>query len=72
MEGPAAEEAERRAEEIARGPEPEPPPTRRAVFGATSEDTEPHFLGWVGEVDPDEIFASGAAWALSIRVVAGS
>jgi hypothetical protein len=69
MEGPAAEEAERRAEERARGPQPEPPKERRAVYGATADDAEPHFLGWLGDVDPDELFASGAAWAISVRRV---
>jgi hypothetical protein len=70
MEGPASEEAERRAEELARGPQPEPPAERRAVFGATADDPEPHFLGWLGDVDPDELFASGAAWAISVRRIA--
>lgn len=70
MEGPAAEEAERRAEELARGPQPAPPPERPAVFGATMDDPEPHFLGWLDDVDPDELFASGAAWGISVRRVA--
>jgi hypothetical protein len=70
MEGPAAEEAERLAEELARGPQPAAPAQRRAVFGATDDDPEPHFLGWLGEVDPDVLFTSGSAWALSVRVVA--
>jgi hypothetical protein len=70
MEGPAAEEAERRAEELARGPVPEPPPERPAVFGSTSEDPEPHFLGWADELDQDELFESGRAWGLSVRRVA--
>jgi hypothetical protein len=67
MEGPAAEEAERRAEELARGPEPEGPPERQAVFGSTDDDSEPHFLGWLGEVDPDALFESGAAWGVYVR-----
>jgi hypothetical protein len=70
MEGPAAEEAERRAEELARGPEPEPARERQAVFGATDDDAQPHFLGWLEDVDPDELFASGAAWGISVRRVA--
>jgi hypothetical protein len=70
MEGPAAEEAERRAEELARGPQPEAPPERPAVYGSTEEQPEPHFLGWLGEVDPDDLFASGAAWGISVRRVA--
>jgi hypothetical protein len=72
MEGPAAEEAERRAEELARGPEPETPPERHAVFGSTEDDPEPHFLGWLGEVDPDALFESGAAWGISVRRLAES
>jgi len=73
MEGPAAEEAERRAEEIARGIKDEPSaPLRSAVFGSTEDDPEPHFLGWLGEVDPDELFASGAAWGVTVRRVAAS
>jgi hypothetical protein len=70
MEGPAAEEAERRAEELARGPEPEAPPERQAVYGSTEDDPEPHFLGWADEVDRDELFESGRAWGLSVRRVA--
>jgi hypothetical protein len=37
---------------------------RAAVYGATKDNSEPHFLGWLDEVDPDELFASGAAWGL--------
>ena len=71
MEGPAAEEAERRAEEAARAKD-EPPPAemQAAVFGCTEDDPEPHFLGWLGEVDPDELFATGAAWGVTVRRVA--
>ncbi len=66
-EGPAAEEAERRREELAAGVSEARGQTRLAVEGCTEDDPERHFLGWVGEVDPDELFASGAAWG--IRVV---
>ena len=66
-EGPAAEEAERRREELAAGGPERPQATRLAVEGCTPDDAERHFLGWVEEVDPDELFASGAAWG--IRVV---
>lgn len=69
MEGPASEEAERRAEELERGPAPEAAPERAAVFGSTEADSEPHFLGWADDVDQDELFASGAAWGLSVRRV---
>ena len=66
-EGPAAEEAERRREELERGVPDEPAaPERQAVYGATAEQPERHFLGWLGEVDPDELFASGAAWGISV------
>lgn len=65
-EGPAAEEAERRLEEIAAGAPAAPPDERAAVMGSTEDDPERHFLGWLGEVDPDELFASGAAWGISI------
>ena len=65
-EGPAAEEAERRLEELAAGPVGDAPEERAAVYGSTDDDPERHFIGWVGEVDPDELFASGAAWGLSV------
>jgi hypothetical protein len=71
MEGPAAEEAERRAEEAARGVRDVlPTELQPAVFGCTTDDPEPHFLGWVGEVDPDELFASGEAWGVTVRRIA--
>ena len=65
MEGPAAEEAERRREE-AEQPVEEPPADRQAVYGSTEADPERHFLGWLGEVDPDELFAKGDAWGLAV------
>lgn len=37
---------------------------RIAVFGSTEDEPEQHFLGWLGEVDPDELFASGVAWGI--------
>jgi len=68
LEGPAAEEAERRRDEAARGhEEPPPPEMHAAVFGCTEEEPEPHFLGWLGEVEPDELFSSGAAWGVTVR-----
>lgn len=39
---------------------------RNAVFGSTDDDPSRHFLGWVGEVDPDALFASGKAWGISV------
>ncbi len=65
-EGPAAEEAERRREELAGETAERPRPTRLAVEGCTPDDPERHFLGWEGEVDPDELFASGAAWGIRL------
>jgi hypothetical protein len=65
MEGPAAEEAERRLDELERGVEVEPE-ERPAVYGSTDDDPERHFIGWRDEVDPDELFASGRAWGLSV------
>jgi len=71
MEGPAAEEAERRAEEAALAKdEPPPPQVQAAVYGCTPDDPDPHFLGWLGQVDPDELFASGEAWGVTVRRVA--
>jgi hypothetical protein len=65
MEGPAAEEAERRLDELERGEEP-PPEERLAVFGSTEDDPAKHFIGWRDEVDPDALFATGKAWGLSV------
>jgi hypothetical protein len=65
-EGPAAEErlAElERAESEDAAPEPS---TRQAVYGATADDPTKHFIGWVGDVDPDALFSSGKAWGLTI------
>jgi hypothetical protein len=67
MEGPAAEEAEARLDELERGRREEPrPPERAAVYGSTREEPERHFIGWLGDVDPDELFDSGAAWGLTV------
>ena len=69
MEGPASEEAERRLEEQERGGADEGVAERAAIFGSTADDAEPHFLGWAGEVDDEELFASGRAWGLTVRRV---
>ena len=67
MEGPAAEEAEARLEALERGEHEEPPPAERAaVYGSTAKLPERHFIGWLGEVDPEELFDSGAAWGLKV------
>ena len=63
-EGPALEE--RLAELEAREAEPERPAARPAVYGSTDDNSERHFIGWLGEVDPDELFDSGRAWGLSV------
>jgi hypothetical protein len=73
-EGPIAEAAEARRDALERG---EPvdasahAPDRRAVYGSTEDDPEPHFLGWLDDVDPDEMFDLGRAWGISVRRVAG-
>jgi hypothetical protein len=68
-EGPAAEE---RYEALERGEREgrEAATLRPAVFGSTKDNPERHFLGWVGEVDADRLFASGKAWGLTVRRVA--
>ena len=66
MEGPASEEREAELDRLER-PEAPRREERPAVFGSTEANPEKHFIGWVGEVDPDELFASGVAWG--IRVV---
>jgi hypothetical protein len=66
-EGPAAEE---RFEALERGDDGgtlAEPPERPAVYGSTDENPERHFLGWLDEVNPDELFASGQAWGLAVR-----
>jgi hypothetical protein len=65
MEGPAAEEAERRLDELERGA-PAETEERLAVFGSTADDPEKHFIGWRDDIDPDTLFASGEAWGLSV------
>jgi hypothetical protein len=65
-EGPAAEERFAELERAERDHLEDQRPERRAVYGATPENGERHFIGWLGEVDPDELFASGKAWGLSV------
>jgi hypothetical protein len=65
-EGPAAEEAERRREQLESGDDDATYETRVAVEGVTPDDAERHFLGWADEVDADELFASGAAWGIHL------
>ena len=65
-EGPAAEEAERRLEEIAEGPQSAALAERAAVYGSTEAEPERHFLGWLDDVDPDALFAAGAAYGITV------
>jgi hypothetical protein len=66
-EGPAAEEAERRREELARGIVGEDDVQEGlAVYGSTKAKPERHLIGWLPDVDPDDLFASGRAWGLSV------
>ncbi|HLB04627.1 MAG TPA: hypothetical protein VJK66_06365 [Gaiellaceae bacterium] len=65
-EGPAAEE---RFEALERGENAvvlERAPERLGVYGSTPGNSAKHFIGWLGEVDPDALFASGEAWGISI------
>lgn len=65
-EGPAAEE---RFEALERGEDGRAlaeAPDRSAVYGSTEDNQERHFLGWLGDVDPDELFETGKAWGLAI------
>jgi hypothetical protein len=65
-EGPAAEERFADLERAARDPGGDEAPERTAVYGATVDNPEKHFLGWLGDVDPDELFSSGEAWGISV------
>jgi hypothetical protein len=64
-EGPALEERLSALEDAERGPRVETV-VRHAVFGSTAEEPEKHFIGWLGDVDPDALFDSGTAWGISI------
>ena len=65
-EGPAAEEAERRRDELERGGPKRSVAARPAVYGSTAENPNRHFIGWRDEVDPDELFAAGEAWGVQV------
>ena len=49
-EGPAAEEAERRRDELERGVRSRDQELRLAVYGSTEDEPEPHFIGWRDDV----------------------
>ncbi|HEY8703878.1 MAG TPA: hypothetical protein VIL98_03925 [Gaiellaceae bacterium] len=73
MEGPAADEAERLADEASRTKHNHPKQKAYpAVYGCTTDDPAPHFLGWRNDVDPDALFASGKAWGVTVRRVAAA
>lgn len=65
-EGPAAEEAERRRDELASGVRDVVQTTRVAVEGCTADRADRHFLGWADEIDADALFASGEAWGIRL------
>lgn len=65
-EGPAAEEAERRREELSAGLPADLRSARQAVYGSTPDQPEKHFIGWLGDVDPEAMFAAGGAWGISV------
>ena len=63
-EGPASEE---RFEALERGEAAAPRVQERsALYGATPDEPEQHFIAWADEVDADELFASGRAWGLKV------
>jgi hypothetical protein len=39
---------------------------RAAVYASTEQQAEQHFIGWLDDVDPDALFASGEAWGIQI------
>ena len=65
-EGPAAEERFADLERRERDDAPAGAPERPAVYGSTDDTPERHFIGWLDDVDPDELFASGRAWGLAV------
>jgi hypothetical protein len=71
-EGSAVEARNEELERAKRQPRERNVKTRLAVFGSTTEQPDAHFLGWLGEVDEDALFASGDAWGLTYRRVPSS
>ena len=39
---------------------------RAAVYGSTEAESDQHFIGWLDDVDPDALFASGEAWGIQV------
>ena len=66
-EGPAAEERYEAMERGERGAVTYEAPLRLGVYGSTADQPEKHFIGWREDVDPDELFARGKAWGLSVQ-----
>jgi hypothetical protein len=69
-EGPALEERLADLERMQRKDRKPQATLRGAVFGATADDPGAHFIGWADEVDADELFASGAAFGITLRKIA--
>jgi hypothetical protein len=65
-EGPANEERFAELERAERAGTVVETRERQAVYGATAKQPEKHFIGWLDDVDPDKLFASGEAWGLTI------
>ena len=65
-EGSAIEERLAELERAERSQSEEWVEERAAVFGSTRDEPERHFIGWLGDVDPDDLFARGAAWGLTV------
>ncbi len=65
-EGPAAEERFAELERAERASDAREVATRPAVYGSTPDEPERHFIGWLGEVDPDTLFAAGETWGLTV------
>lgn len=66
-EGPAAEEAEQRREQLARGAtNDDRSKDGQAVYGSTKSEPKRHLIGWIPDVDPDKLFKSEKAWGLTV------
>jgi hypothetical protein len=65
-EGSAVEERLAELERAERSPGEEQVEERAAVYGSTPDEPERHFIGWLGDVDPDDLFSRGAAWGLTV------
>jgi hypothetical protein len=65
-EGPAAEEHARMLEEREHDRDEALPDERAAVYGSTADRPDRHFLGWLGDVDPDRLFTRGEAWGITV------